>query len=214
MGGCRKTAWEAAGRLQGGCREAAWEAAGRLHGRLQGGCQHLATCWPRTIGRPSAPEEHVIRAGATRERVVSPLSYISKLTPEILVVGVFLSLAFVHSLLPPNYVYTYSDARGALGRHATVPAFRGSYRAPPGASCPPGAVSIYFIRSNDPLNASVSCHLPRVFGSPVLNHPISPNSVSCPMLHSHAPAAARDAAALFAARAAEKNNKHLAGSIA
>ena len=34
------------------------------------------------------------------------------------------------------------------------------------------------------------------------------------MLHSHAPAAARDAAALFAARAAEKNNKHLAGSIA
>ena len=39
-------------------------------------------------------------------------------------------------------------------------------------------------------------------------------TVSCPMLQSHAAAAARDAAALFAARAAEKNNKHLAGSIA
>ena len=42
----------------------------------------------------------------------------------------------------------------------------------------PGAVSICFMRSNDPsseryLNAFVSRHLPHVFGSPVLNHPIS-----------------------------------------
>ena len=34
------------------------------------------------------------------------------------------------------------------------------------------------------------------------------------MLQSHATAAARDPTALFATRAAEKNNKHLAGSIA
>ena len=40
------------------------------------------------------------------------------------------------------------------------------------------------------------------------------NTISCPMLHSHAPAAARDAATLFATRAAKTNNKHLAGSIA
>ena len=39
-------------------------------------------------------------------------------------------------------------------------------------------------------------------------------TVSCPFLPSFAPAAATDATALFTARAAEKNNKHLAGSIA
>ena len=39
-------------------------------------------------------------------------------------------------------------------------------------------------------------------------------TVSCPLIPTYAPAAATDATALFTARAAEKNNKHLAGSIA
>ena len=39
-------------------------------------------------------------------------------------------------------------------------------------------------------------------------------TVSCPLLPSHVDAAAKDAAAIFTARAAEKNNKHLAGCIA
>ena len=71
-------------------------------------------------------------------------------------------------------VYTYSDARSG-----DTPQFQpsedriGLHRARPARP----VQSLYFIRSNDPLNASVSCHLPRVFGSPVavLNHPISPN---------------------------------------
>ena len=47
----------------------------------------------------------------------------------------------------------------------------------------PGAVSIYFIRSNDPLNASVSCHLPGVLGYAVLKHPICPINMSYVLSH-------------------------------
>ena len=39
-------------------------------------------------------------------------------------------------------------------------------------------------------------------------------TISCPLLPSHSPAAAISAARLFDSRALEKNNKHLAGSIA
>ena len=39
-------------------------------------------------------------------------------------------------------------------------------------------------------------------------------TISCPLLPTHSPAAAVSAAHLFDCRALEKNNKHLAGSIA
>ena len=105
---------------------------------------------------------------------------------------------------PRRLLYTYSDTcSGMLGRHATIPAFseafRGSYRAPPEVFCMPGAVSICFMRSNDPsseryLNAFVSCHLPHVVGSPVLNHPISTER------HSQSGAAAAQTPATYTAR--------------